>query len=320
MVEIELKPAEVDGLSWALSFAARGEGGAWDWTHFDLVNANARAALEADATLPAFARHVLTGADESPRIVLDDSAVAGVIPAYARTGDAEEYDLVCWRFAMTPNRLITGRRRATRTLVHLWERVRDGLEPGSPAALINICITEFAREVRERLADLGGELDAVEDALISDRDPGRLADLGGRLGQVRREATRLKRALTPLARALHAEDEDMPDWVQGHGHETATRGLHDALDDIVALHDRARSLHDELTTRLAEETNRRLYIVSIVTTVVMPATFVTGFFGMNTGGLLWSGDAVRHGTLYAAATCLLAILGTLGLLRWKRML
>ena len=50
-----------------------------------------------------------------------------------------------------------------------------------------------------------------------------------------------------------------------------------ALDDITALSDRARSLQDELTTRLTEETNRRLYIVSVVTALFMPATFVTGF-------------------------------------------
>ena len=54
-------------------------------------------------------------------------------------------------------------------------------------------------------------------------------------------------------------------------------GLPGALDDITALSDRGRSLQDELTTRLTEETDRRLYIVSVVTALFMPATFVTGF-------------------------------------------
>ena len=96
--------------------------------------------------------------------------------------------------------------------------------------------------------------------------------------------------------------------------------LHSALDDIAALYDRARSLQDELTTRLAEETNRRLYIVSVVTTLFIPATFITGFFGMNTGGLLWSGDDVPHGTLFAALLCGCAVATTLLLLRAKRLL
>jgi Mg2+ and Co2+ transporter CorA len=94
--------------------------------------------------------------------------------------------------------------------------------------------------------------------------------------------------------------------------------LCDHRSDIAALHDRARALHDELAARLTEETNRRLYIVSVVTTVVMPATLVTGFFGMNTGGMLWLEQG--HGTAFAFCVCLVAIFGTLLLLRWKRLL
>jgi Mg2+ and Co2+ transporter CorA len=97
-------------------------------------------------------------------------------------------------------------------------------------------------------------------------------------------------------------------------------GLPGALDDITALSDRARSLQDELTTRLTQETNRRLYIVSVVTALFMPATFVTGFFGMNTGGLLWGGDEVPHGTLFVSMLCGSAVIITLLLLRAKKLL
>jgi zinc transporter len=205
-------------------------------------------------------------------------------------------------------------------LVNLWEAVRGGLSPDSPAALIDLCIAEFAPEVRTRLATLAGELDPVEDMLIEPRDAAQLNDLGGRLGAARREATRLKRALTPLARALNEDAENLPEWTGFAEPSTGDRVLHAALDDITALYDRARSLQDELTTRLTEETNRRLYIVSVVTTLFMPATFITGFFGMNTGGLLWGGDEVPHGTLFATLLCGSAVGLTLLLLRRKRLL
>jgi zinc transporter len=309
-----------DGMSWHLNFRHDNEESGWDWLHFDLVHAQARSAIESETTLPEFARDVLIALDESPRIVIDEDAVAGVVPAYARTGDAEEFEVVCWHFAMVPNRLITGRRQANRTLIKLYENAQQGLTPNCPASLVDYCIADFARSVRTRLAALGGQLDDVEDSLISDRGPPRMADLGSTLGAVRREATRLKRVLSPLGRALHEEADDMPAWAQARDHDSAEQALHDALDDILALQDRCRSLQDEVTTRQADETNRRLYIVSIVTTLLMPATFVTGFFGMNTGGLIWSGDGQGLGTVYATAVCLAAVLVTLGMLRWKRLL
>ena len=77
--------------------------------------------------------------------------------------------------------------------------------------------------------------------------------------------------------------EDLPEWAAGFTENGSAP--HGALDDIAALRDRARSPRHELTTRLAEETRRRLHTVSVVTTLFLPATFVTGCFGMDTSGL-----------------------------------
>jgi zinc transporter len=270
--------------------------------------------------MPPLAKLTVCGADESPRIITDGQVVAGVLPAYARTGDVDDFELTCWHFAMQPNSLITGRRRATRTLVKMWQAVEGGLDPATPAKLLDLCIAEFAREVRARLVSLGDSLELVEDKLFEQRGAGELNDLGGRLGAVRREATRLHRALAPLARTFDEDEEEWPAWVSFSEHDSGHRLLHSALDDITALQDHARSLQDELTTRLAEETNRRLYLVSVVTTVLLPATFVTGFFGMNTGGMLWGGDGAPYGTIYATLLCIAAAIITLLLLRLKRLL
>ena len=315
-----IPPPNADGLSWSREFHGSDGQPGWTWLHFDLVNAQARQTIKAHPELPDFARLAVCGADESPRIVTDGQMVAGVVPTYARTGDVDDFELTCWHFAMGPNCLVTGRRRAARSLANVWQAIEAGLTPTGPAKLVDLCIAEFAREVRARLASLGANLDPVEDKLLERRGAGELNDLGGRLGAVRREATRLHRALAPLARMLDHDEEEWPVWTNFSEHDAGHRLLHSALDDIVALQDRARSLQDELTTRLAEETNRRLYLLSVVTTVLLPATFVTGYFGMNTGGMLWAGDEASHGTIFATLLCLAAAMVTLLLLRLKKLL
>ena len=37
--------------------------------------------------------------------------------------------------------------------------------------------------------------------------------------------------------------------------------------------------------RLSEETNRNLYLLSMVTVIFLPMTLITGVFGMNVAGL-----------------------------------
>jgi len=74
----------------------------------------------------------------------------------------------------------------------------------------------------------------------------------------------------------------------------------DALDhEIVALRERTRLLQEEITALTAEETNRHLYVLSILTTLVLPPTLVTGIFGMNTKGLPFTDN--ENAFLWASA-------------------
>lgn len=63
----------------------------------------------------------------------------------------------------------------------------------------------------------------------------------------------------------------------------------EAVDrDVFALQERARLLHEEIDSKISSETNRHLYILSLMTAFLLPPTLVTGFFGMNTGALPFS--------------------------------
>jgi zinc transporter len=70
--------------------------------------------------------------------------------------------------------------------------------------------------------------------------------------------------------------------------DTATRiaqhlDAHDA--DVVALQQQARLLQDEISSKLAERTNRQLYVLSVIAALLLPPSVVAGIFGMNVGGL-----------------------------------
>ena len=84
-------------------------------------------------------------------------------------------------------------------------------------------------------------------------------------------------------------------------------GRLEAVDhDIYALQERARLLHEEVDSKLSSETNRHLYILSLMTAFLLPPTLVTGFFGMNTGALPFTDGT--SGTIYAASFIVASIL------------
>ena len=58
--------------------------------------------------------------------------------------------------------------------------------------------------------------------------------------------------------------------------------LVDTVDDAL---DRLRALQDYTQNRLSSVLNDRLYLLTILSTIMMPLSFVTGLLGVNVGGV-----------------------------------
>ena len=65
---------------------------------------------------------------------------------------------------------------------------------------------------------------------------------------------------------------------------------------------------------MAEETNRHLHFLSVVTALFLPATLVTGVFGMNVKGLPLL--ETSGGFIWAIALMVGSVLGVYALLRF----
>lgn len=290
----------------------------WIWLHYDIVHTLSRTQVETIPCLSEDARQALTSTDGGARLETEDDLVFGALPAFDDAVSDDDRDVCIWRFAMLPDLLITTRRHPIPALGVVYRELQRRRVPGNPACLVDRALLEFADTARRDLSRLDDHLDRAEDVLILlDRDSD-LGRVGGLLGQVRRRSTELRRVIAPVNRIFHDEELELPEWAEDDLRDRSQRQIHGALDDLLALQDRARSLQDELTSSQAEETNRRLYIVSVGTTLMLPATFVTGFFGMNTGGMFLS--AGSWGTVDAGIICFVFMLSTWCVLKYSRLL
>src|SRR5262249_21690882 len=151
--------------------------------------------------------------------------------------------------------------------------------------------------------------DRVEDDLLeTEGQARRRARAGALLGRVRQRITRLQRATKPLARL--SIESGAPPWLDLDGMAALHRRTLGVLADPGAVQGRSHALQDELEARSNEETNRRLYLLSVLTAILAPTTLITGFFGMNTGGLPWTQNP--HGTVLAVGLLASAV----GLMLW----
>lgn len=57
------------------------------------------------------------------------------------------------------------------------------------------------------------------------------------------------------------------------------------VEDLDAAKDRAAVAYEELSSRVAEQMNQRMYLLSLVAGLFLPLGFLTGLLGVNVGGI-----------------------------------
>lgn len=321
----------LSGVIWLYRFDAAGRGMSVDinehfelfdpndgflWLHLDLIDRLTRDWLEKLSGLPATARQALLGSEEHPILECDDQNVWGVFVDTIEDPEADTLRAAPMRFVLGDGYLISGRRHPVRSAALMRGRIEAGHVVGGPVALFELMISQVLRAIGETLRGLRNEADSIEDRVLDDR----LHDEARQLAPLRRTAVRLRRQLTGFRGILkHFVDENSEESIHAGSRAAAERLFRriEALDqEVVEVQDRARFLQDEIAAKIANTTNRHLYVLSILTAMLMPATLVTGIFGMNTSGLWLEsgpyGSLVAIGIAVGASVFVLYLLKRLG--------
>lgn len=255
------------------------------WLHLNLADQRVAGFLETVKGLDPAARASLTTHETHPSIVVDEKSLYGTLVDFQREFDKETRDFGWLHFAVSDRFIITTRLQP----LHSVDRLKAAVDKNSnryltPSHVFEGLVAEFQRSLINLVMETTEELNAIED-LVYDSET---RDERRRLAPLRRTVVRLHRhlrtVLTLMRRASAADDDEMPDGFE----DVASRlmGRLEAVDhDVYALQERARLLHEEIDSKLSSETNRHLYILSLMTAFLLPPSLVTGFFGMNTDEL-----------------------------------
>ena len=284
----------------------------WTWSHLALGDLRSKLLLDKVAGLPADARALFGERETRISIEQAEGWVFGVLPDLERdlAGRAQgEGRLV---FALDKTRLITGRLHALRAIDDLRRDVDHGVEIESPAAAIARLIEHYIDRLEEIFEELGATLAQVEDYVLT--EPQDLADTG--LSPARRSVSRYRREVqalrSVLARAFAGRGTRkvgmLVEWLPD-----LTAAVEDLDREAGGLQERARLLHEEVDTLITNATNRAMRTLTVISTLLIPPTLITGAFGMNVGGMPFAQSP--GGFLAACAVCVAVVAGALWMLR-----
>ena len=165
--------------------------------------------------------------------------------------------------------------------------VKDQARRALPSRIARRCLRAFvaaANSIGEATQEIAGQLDQIDDRVLS----GSLRDESAALLQLRRGISRQERLVQAAHSVLRQLEHNRAESVLQAYRDLGLQGAAAGRCFHADLHlqaERARLLQEELAAQLATATNRNLFALTAVTTVLLPPAFVTGYFGMNTKGL-----------------------------------
>ncbi len=319
----------IPGLIWAYRFDADGTASrvpdeetleavphhaGWLWVHLNLSDVRAQEWIRGSERLPKGARDLLLSQDNHLRLDLYGDTVAGVFADLRREFGRDSDDIAFLRFALSDQLVISTRRSALHSVDETRRAIDDGKRLESAVGLLEAIVERFADSAAQTAEKLADDVDLIEDRVVGDK----IRDERKPLAAIRRTSVRLHRQLVGLhsvfARMERVYADKLPAALVETSHRLATR-LDTLHHDLHAVQERARLLQEEVSDRMSEETNRLLYIISILTALFVPPTFVTGVFGMNTKGLIFTDN--DNAFIYAMLMCLFSAAAVYGLVKWS---
>jgi zinc transporter len=180
--------------------------------------------------------------------------------------------------------VVSAHARPWRSINQLRTEVQAGQVFRSPIEILARLLRDQANVLVDIVRKSKMRLSPMEKQLLAKR----ISVSRSELGSLRRMLVRLQRLLAPEPAAFFRLLSRPPDWISEdklQNLQQAAEKFSTAISDTAALVERVKQLQEELAALVSEQTNRTLFLLTMVTVLALPINLVAGLFGMNVGGI-----------------------------------
>ena len=185
-------------------------------------------------------------------------------------------------FFLGPNYLVTvhgGESRSIDQIRDICERNSMALGEG-PAALMHRIVDAMVDNYRPEIEELSDRLDEIEEDIFDRSSP----QLAKRILDFKRDVSSLRRVVQPqrdVVSRLARREFPFIDEQNAYRFRDVQDGLVRLSDESMFFADRVTSLLDAHLSQVSNNLNQVMKVLTVIATIFMPLTFLTGLYGMN---------------------------------------
>lgn len=254
------------------------------WVHLDLHAEQAHQWVRAHSGLEPLMAEALLADETRPRSLLYEDGLLAILRGVNTNPGADPEDMVSVRIWIEADRIISVRRRRLASIQDLREELERGVGPRTAGEFLARLADRLVVRMSDVIEQVEGTVSELEESVLS----GESRRLRAAIADVRRETILLRRYLSPLREVLvrlATERTALLEEAERLRLREVTDSVIRYVEELDAARERAAVAQEELASRLADQMNQRMYVLSIVAAFFLPLGFLTGLLGINVGGI-----------------------------------
>ncbi len=283
------------------------------WLTVDYKDKDCIERLFQELNLSSTQQEALTDPEIRPRLwVTQNQQILLFIRGINLNPNAEPEDMVSVRIYFDGEKLICLRSRSLQTITQIKSKVlTDSNEFTELNRLFIYLIEQILVKIEKHVTHLANQLDELEDAV----DDGEQVDFKV-VEDIRRTSAKLWRYLAPQKDVLTKLMQVNLPWIDTETqHEL--QELEDEMiyevEELALVRERCQQLENLLSNKLSQRVNKNLYLISVITAIFIPVSFLTGLLGINVGGM----PGIDSGIAFWAVCGILLVLAILEVIYLK---
>jgi len=254
------------------------------WVHLDYTGEAAREWVRNNAGLEELVADALLMEETRPRATAIDDGVLVALRGINMNPGAEPDDMVSVRLWVDGERIISTRKRILLSVSDIAEQLDAGKGPTDTADFLVTLADRIVWRMSETVDQCEDLVADLEEKVLDEGSSSLRFDLA----TLRRQTITLRRYLAPQRDAFAKLIIEKITWLDEDS-RLRLREVSDRLirhiEDLDAVRERAAVTQEELLSRLSDQMNTRMYVLSVVAAIFLPLGFLTGLLGINVGGI-----------------------------------
>jgi len=214
---------------------------------------------------------------------------ARIVLTLVRTDDTSGDELAGLSIVIEAHRVVTVCYGTDAIVEAALERQAGGSAPAGISRVLALLVTALVKPLEPEITRLSDKIDELEDAAMKQSDDA----LNDQVVLLGRQVLGLRRYLVPMHDELSflaLNPDELPGNADPRNLRRAAESLARLVSSLNSSHNRVQLILSQLRSHIESRQSRSMHKLSLVATVFLPLSFITGLLGINVAGIPDSHD------------------------------